>query len=274
MVLCTTRLSVHNRPVARPSGGSPSNRGPVTGSRASSGDGLLAHLLELLLPRACVGCGRDGMAWCSDCLGVEFDPVLHRPDPCPPGLPRLAASASYSGSVRCAILAAKERDRRELDRLLGAMLAAAIGQLLSSGPTRPGDDGPLWLVPVPASPAALRERGRDHVSDWTRWALRSLRAIQVRARRVPVLRRSSGGQDSVGLDARQRAANLRGAFAVGRIGAPPRGTRVVIVDDIVTTGATLVAASTCLTDRFDLDPQRICAAVVAATQRRPARDRD
>lgn len=243
----------------------------MTDSRARPGTGLLSGLVELLLPRACVGCGRYGTVWCSDCLAVELDPILHCPDPCPPGLPRLAASATYSGSVRCAILAAKERDRRELDRLLGAMLASAVAQLMISDPTWSARSGPLWLVPVPASAAALRERGRDHVSDWTRWALRRLNGSDVGARQMPALRRTSAGLDSVGLDAGQRAANLRGAFAVARIGAPPPGTRVIIVDDIVTTGATLVEASTSLVQRFDLDPQSVCAAVVAATQRHSGR---
>lgn len=239
----------------------------VAVSRSGSGDGLLAGLFELLLPRACVGCGRDGIEWCSECLAVELAPVLHLPDPCPAGLPRLAAAAAYSASVRCAILAAKERDRRELDRTLGAMLAAAIGRLMATDPLWPDRSGPVWLVPLPASPVALRQRGRDHVSDWTRWAVRWLHDVQVTVSLVPALRRRAGGLDSVGLDAGQRAANLRGAFAVGRVGAPAPGTTVIVVDDIVTTGATLVAASGCLVDRLDLDPQDMGAAVVAATQR-------
>ena len=242
----------------------------MTDRRARSEEAPLSSLVELLLPRTCVGCGREGQAWCSDCLAVEFDPVLHRPDPCPAGLPRLAASAPYAGSVRCAILAAKERDRRELDRLLGAMLASAIGWLLSSDPARLRPTGPVWLVPIPASAAARRMRGRDHVSDWTRWARRWLDDARLPVNHVPALRRTHAGLDSVGLDAGQRAANLRGVFAARATGAPPPGTTVIIVDDIVTTGATLVAAGQCLADRFELDSERVCAAVVAATQRRAA----
>ncbi|MGI8720927.1 MAG: ComF family protein [Geodermatophilaceae bacterium] len=228
---------------------------------------LLSSLLELLLPRACVGCGELGTAWCLTCLRVDFDPVLHRPDPCPPGLPRLAAAATYSGSVRRAVLAAKERDRRELDRSLGAMLAAAIGVLTTSQPEGPGQFDQLWLVPVPASRSALRERGRDHLSDWTRWTVRYLRAAHIRARSVAALRRTTAGRDSVGLDAAARAVNLRGAFSMGPVSPPPPSAMVVIIDDIVTTGATLVSASACLSSALDLGPSQLGAVVVAATQR-------
>lgn len=182
-------------------------------------------------------------------------------------MPLLVASAPYAGSVRCAILAAKERDRRELDRLLGAMLATAIGQLITAEPSWPSRAGPVWLVPIPASPSALRQRGRDHVRDWTRWAVRWLQARRVPAHLVPLLRRTSTGVDSVGLDAGQRKVNLSGAFAVGRVSAPPVATTIFVVDDIVTTGATLVAASACLATGLELPPVRLRAAVVAATQR-------
>lgn len=197
----------------------------------------------------------------------ELEPRLHRPDPCPVGLPVLAAAASYSGGVRAAILAAKERDRRELDRPLGLMLAAAVGELLTAGFERRRGCDPLWLVPIPASPSALRERGRDHVSDWTRWTVRGLRGAGVPARSVPLLRRRAGGRDSVGLDAGQRADNLGGAFVLRpKVGAP-RNAAVIVVDDIVTTGATLEAAATRLTTSLGVDPVRLGAAVVAATQR-------
>lgn len=236
------------------------------GSSNGGGPTLLASLLDLLLPRVCLGCGQHGCAWCLDCVTVGLDPTPHRPDPCPPGLPALTTAASYSGSVRLAILAAKERDRRELDRALGAMLAVAVGRLISSGSRLSSVPGPVWLVPVPASPGALRERGRDHLADWTRWAVRRLRAARVEAHRVPALRRRSGGVDSVGLDADQRAANLRGVFTMGRI-TPPPGTWVVIVDDVVTTGATLAAAAGCLSAGLDREAAELGAAVVGATQR-------
>lgn len=223
--------------------------------------------MELLLPRSCIGCGLDGSAWCRDCLAGEFDPVLHRPDPCPDGLPALAAAAKYSGSVRGAILAAKERDRRELDRSLGLLLAAAVGVLLGSRADSSGGANPVWLVPVPASPAAIRQRGRDHVSDWTRWAIRGLRAGGIPAHRVGALRRRPGGQDSVGLDAGQRVDNLDGAFVMRAVSRPAPTTAIIIVDDIVTTGATIVAASTSLARSLDLDMERLGAAVVGATQR-------
>ncbi|MDQ3476446.1 MAG: ComF family protein [Actinomycetota bacterium] len=235
----------------------------ISGDRPS----LLSGLIELVLPRACVGCGDLGTAWCPTCLRVDFDPVLHRPDPCPPGLPPLTTAATYSGSVRRAVLAAKERDRRELDRSLGAMLAAAIGLLITSQPEWPSQFGQLWLVPVPASRSARRERGRDHVSDWTRWTVRFLQAADIPARSVTALRRTTAGLDSVGLAADARAVNLRGAFSVGPVRRPPPDAMVVITDDIVTTGATLVAASTCLSAGLDLGPSQLGAVVVAATQR-------
>ncbi len=237
----------------------PTGTGPAT---------WLANLMELLLPRACIGCGWEGGSWCADCLDAELEPTLHRPDPCPPGLPTLATAATYSGSVRNAVLAAKERDRRELDRTLGAMLATAIGLLIASGPVQQRRLGPLWLVPVPASPAARRRRGRDHVSDWTEWAAQRLRADNIAAQRVSALRRVRGGLDSVGLDAGARALNLSGAFALEPVSPPLCRSLVVVVDDIVTTGATLVAATACVTAGLDLGPAQLGAAVVAATQRR------
>lgn len=243
------------------------DRGQVAHPPGRTALTLLDDLAELLLPRSCLGCGQVASSWCRECLTVGFNPVLHRPDPCPPGLPTLSTAASYSGSMRSAILAAKERDRRELDRTLGLLLAAAIGLLLGSAAHAADPAAPLWLVPVPASPAAIRARGRDHLADWTRWTVRALRAQNIPARSVPALRRRPGGADSVGLDAAQRAANLDGAFRVQVIDRPPSSTRIVIVDDIVTTGATLVAASSRLRAGLDLDQNRIGAAVIAATQR-------
>lgn len=229
---------------------------------------MAANLAELVLPRTCLGCDADRVPWCLGCFRAEFAPGPHRPEPAPADLPMLAAAAPYAGSVRSAVLAAKERDRRDLDRALGAALAAAVGAAVSASWPKGGRPGRLWLVPVPASPAAARARGRDHVRDWAEQAARCLQAADIAACWAPALRRGSGGRDSVGLDASERASNLRGAFTVGPgFGPPPSGTSVVIVDDIVTTGATLAVAHACLSAAFGQAGKPIRAAVVAATQR-------
>ena len=92
----------------------------------------------------------------------------------------------------------------------------------------------VWLVPAPSRPAAARARGGDHVA-------RLCRAVAARRSGVRVarpLRLHRRVRDSVGLDAEQRAANLAGRVRV-RPAALPRFGTVVLVDDVVTTGATL-----------------------------------
>jgi predicted amidophosphoribosyltransferase len=94
----------------------------------------------------------------------------------------------------------------------------------------------VWLVPAPSRPAAARARGGDHVA-------RLCRAVAARRPGVRVarpLRLARRARDSVGLDAAQRAANLAGRVRVQRTALPVAGA-VLLVDDVVTTGATLRA---------------------------------
>lgn len=199
--------------------------------------GVLTDLLDLVLPRSCAGCARAGVLLCPGCAA----PAPARVPAAGPGLPVVAAGR-YDGGLREAILAYKERGRRDLARPLAGLLAAAVAEL----------GGRPLLVPVPSSAAARRARAGDHV-------LRLARRVGPTAGPLRLVRPV---RDSAGLDVAARAANL--AFAMRAV-SPREPRPVVLVDDIVTTGATLREAARALTAA---GWPVTGAAVVAATPRR------
>ena len=201
---------------------------------------MLAALLDLVLPQPCAGCGGPE-AWCDACADVLASAAraplgVTRPEPCPTGFPLAAAAAAYAGPVRGALIAHKERGRLGLGRPLGRALAAAVA-CLAVPPE-------VVLVPVPSSRQAVRQRGHDHALRLARFAAAALTDAgrPARAQRLLAPVRALGDQASLG--ASGRAANLAGAFRV----APwlTSGLVVVVVDDVVTTGASLVEATRAL----------------------------
>ena len=198
--------------------------------------------LDLLLPASCAGCrSADSVVagLCAPCRARlrSAAPVAWFLDA--PGGAKVAAyaAARYEGGTREIVLAYKERGRQalrgELGRsLLVACLAAAADGLFATS---------VWLVPVPSRPATVRARGHDAVRAVAGVAARELRRLGVQAWMTPALRHTRAVADQAGLAAAARAANLAGALGV-RPAARLRGRVVVVVDDIVTTGATAVEA--------------------------------
>ena len=190
-------------------------------------------LLDLCLPADCAGCGALEAPWCGACritLGPSSAPEL-------PGGPPVVAAGRYTGPLRAALLRYKERGRRDLARSLAARMVGPLRALA------PPDGEPVWLVPAPSRPASARARGGDHV-------LRLCRALSGQCSDVRVadpLRLDRRARDSVGLDAAQRAANLAGRISVRGARLPPGHGRVLIVDDVLTTGATLRECRSALT---------------------------
>ena len=205
-------------------------------------------LLDLVLPRRCAGCAVPGAALCPPCRAELAAAPLGVLDDGPRRLPPLAAAAAYGGVVRGVLLAHKEHGRLALVRPLGAALAGAVACL----DVPPG----TVLVPVPSSVAAVRARGHDH---GRRLAREAARRLLLPSR--PLLRPVRPVADSAGLGAAERAANLRGALAARR---PLEGVTAVVVDDVVTTGASLREAVRALRAA---GAQVRGAAVVAVTER-------
>lgn len=218
-------------------------------------------LLDLALPAACAGCGVAPGLVCPACASALAGPArLRPPEPAPPGLPPPFAVADYSGPVRAIVVEHKERGRLALARPLGDALARAV---LAAAPA--GHAG-LLLVPAPSRPTAVRSRGHDPTARMARRAALVLRRAGVAVQARSVLRVGPQVRDQAGLSSWQRAANLEGSMHVPR-GALRHvaGAQVVVVDDVVTTGATLCEAARAL----HVAGARVAgAATVAATRRR------
>ncbi|KXP13818.1 ComF family protein [Tsukamurella pseudospumae] len=202
--------------------------------------GGVDDLVELAVPRTCGGCGAPRVRWCGRCEAALHDvPALIRTT-VPAGVP-VWTLGRYDGARRRAVLQLKERGRGDLAAPLGRGLAHALLRLGAWGEF---DGAPLVLVPAPTTAWAARRRGGDVVTAVCRAAART--AAPVRPMTVSPVLRSVGAAESVGLGAAARARNVRGTVRVRAL--PDPGT-VVLVDDVVTTGATLAESVAVLARR-------------------------
>ena len=145
-----------------------------------------------------------------------------------PGVP-VFSLGRYAGARRTAIVAVKEHGRADLIRPLGTVLHGGLRQLLTWGVLGP----PLTVVPAPTRRYAARRRGGDPVTRMALVATSGGRDVRV----VPALRMKVLVRDSVGLSGAARQRNVAGRV---RLCGPPNRLSgdVLVVDDIVTTGAT------------------------------------
>lgn len=226
--------------------------------------------LDLVHGGCCAGCGRPGRSWCRACDSwLPREGVEVRPEPAPPGMARCFAAGDYEGVLRELVLAHKERSAWVLAEPLAHCLAVAVRcAVLPAGRT--------VLVPVPSVPATVRRRGHDPVLRIARRAARRLAVVSgAQVAVAPLLAEREGRRlDQAGLGAADRWLNRVGTMQVRAshrarlVGAGP--VAVVVVDDVLTTGATVREAQRALQES-GIEVRAV--GVVAATRRRvrPAR---
>lgn len=178
--------------------------------------------MDLLAPPECAACGIglrvEERGFCGGC-GPLIDEAAHG-----------VAAYVFGGPLADAIRRVKYGGRTEHVAALGALLSV---------PARRHAGLVDAVVPVPLHPQRLRSRGFDHVALLARHVARSL-GVPWQVRR---LRRARATPPQAGLKGADRVANVRGAF---RARPDAKRPRVLLVDDVRTTGATLEAAADAL----------------------------
>lgn len=185
------------------------------------------QVFDLVFPPRCVGCGRVDTVWCEHCIADLADVPLKMRTARLKGVD-MATTGIHRGKLQQAVQALKYDDVIELAEPLGARLSAALNTLAWS---------PDIVIPIPLHRERLQERGYNQSY---------LLAEQVAAARgIPCLpdaaRRERYTRPQVGLSRDERLLNVSNAFIADA--AQCRNQKVLIVDDVLTTGATLSACA-------------------------------
>jgi predicted amidophosphoribosyltransferase len=194
---------------------------------------LIKSLNELLFPSRCISCGALGLSLCSHCRrgwnphlyiseigGREGDTL------------KVFSSVLYSPIAQKVILGAKENHHAIADNLISNAISNSLKNFLTRGRAD-------YLIPIPSRKSATRLRGREFIEEMARPASEKFG--------IPVILPLTHGRrvrDQSGLTLQERRNNLEGAFVVERVDGLHGSA--VLVDDLVTTGATLNEAARAL----------------------------
>jgi len=195
-------------------------------------------LLDLVYPKSCPGCHLPSISICDSCKSFWQQPPISitlRKNQVSDLL--VVSVAQYRDEVRAVLLAYKEDGQREAGKVLREALLQA----------RRGISNPsvCAFVPIPSNPKSVRRRGRDFMLD-----LCNQVAIQSGDQVLSIIKVNRDVQDQSKLSEKERSQNLVGAFD-----CTPKNLKllakfpIILVDDLLTTGATLREAQRALRQR-------------------------
>lgn len=212
----------------------------------------LYPFLDLIYPNRCPGCHKPAVSICESCkIFWEKPPISIKLNKNSVSVLSVFSVAQYRNEVRAVLLAYKEDGEREAGKVLTeALLQARRGIINHSVCT---------FVPIPSNPKSVRRRGRDFMLD-----LCNQVAIQSGDKVLSIMKVKRDVQDQSKLNERERSQNLVGAFD-----CTPKNLKllvkfpIILVDDLLTTGATLREAQRALRQRGVIPIGAITAAHTA-----------
>ena len=189
---------------------------------------VIGELSQLLFPTRCYGCNAIGLSICSSCRR-EWHPHFYTTHV--QGI-KVHSAVIYSPTASRIIMAAKERGLKGADELI----VDAIVHVLDKANF---DTFNVRLVPIPSSAPNRRRRGRSFIPEICK-QVSAITSIPV----IPALTINRAVKDQSSLSAKARLTNMRGAFSIST-NTHPRGD-LILIDDVVTTGATVSEAARAL----------------------------
>lgn len=193
------------------------------------------NLTEIIFPSRCIGCTRLGISICSECR-KQWHPHIYQREINWNGenFPVLSA-IQYSPIASRVLLSAKESQIRAADQLI-------VNGVVHSLNTFVKRYGSATLVPVPSRKSANRKRGRNFLQEIT-----SQVAAEVGLSSHSLLTHSRKVRDQSRLNIADRSENVSRAFSIApeltaQLSAGNTGPTIIVIDDLITTGATLSEA--------------------------------
>ena len=195
--------------------------------KLSTSPNLREAIFDVIAPYDCLECGTEGLLVCEHCWAHLFsEPPISAPSP---GLGRCVVTTSYHGLAKALVHCMKVDAQRQACRLIARAMHQSAPRLSLA----------VCITSVPTAPARIRERGFDHGALIAREFAR-LRGLPYR----PLLIRR-GRAKQAGASRAQRAVQLKGAYQSNTKTAI-KGQHILVIDDVTTTGATLVEVASVL----------------------------
>ena len=187
-------------------------------------------LKELIYPNICLCCGKTGVKICHNCSKYW----LANPNKSKVENNCLFFVTTYDETTSPIILAAKESGNREAVKLIARFITNSISfAILNLGIAQP-----INLVSIPSQLSAIRRRGRDHIKDLVQEVITQLNKQNIDAVYLPILKPIKKIKDQSDLNGLQRKENMSHAFIVKT--SPISQSAVIVIDDLVTTGASIL----------------------------------